>query len=78
MNIEDELIGKVKKWVKDTNIVDVDESDFYNPLGWKNGYLVHKKREEELRDYFLKKHLIKSGKKILLKNNKTRNKRIIV
>ena len=50
MNIEDKLIWKVKKWVKETNIVDVDESDFYNPLGWKDGYSVHKKQEKELRD----------------------------
>lgn len=50
MKTQEELVKKVKKWVKETNIIEVDESDFYNPLGWKNGYKVSEKREEELRN----------------------------
>lgn len=57
MEVKNELIEKLKKWVKETGIIDIDESDFNNPLGWENGFSFHDKKEEILRDGETKKEV---------------------
>jgi hypothetical protein len=58
MEIKEKLIEKLKKWVKETNVIEVDESDYNNTLlGWKNGYKFNDKKLETLRDGKIKKEV---------------------
>jgi len=50
MEIKKQLIEKLRKWVKETNIIEIDESLNSVKLNWKNGYSFENKKLERLRD----------------------------
>lgn len=48
MDVKEILVEKIKKWIKETNIIDYDEE--YDSLGWEKGFKVYDKKIETLRD----------------------------
>ncbi len=50
MEYKEKILNKLKEWLKTTNVITADQSDFYNSLGWQNGFKVDDKKTVTLRD----------------------------